>query len=172
MTYQSYPSIASLGQMHVAPQPQPPSLRNAVWLMCLGAGVALLGTITAVLRSSSIKAEIFNRVHANNHRIHAGYTIAQLHTIASITFVALVVAGLISMLLWLWMAWANHRASGWARICASVLFAFMTLEVAFARSEANVPLASVVFIVLEWVVGLGAVILLWRRATTAYIGPG
>ncbi len=34
------------------------------------------------------------------------------------------------------------------------------------------PLVSVGFIVAEWAVGLGAIVLLWRRETTAYIGPG
>jgi hypothetical protein len=172
MTYQPSQPWGVGSQMPVAQQPQPPSLRNAVRLMWLGAGVALLGTITALQRSSEIKAEIFNRVHANNHQVRAGFTIAQLHKIANITFVALVVAGLISVLLWLWMAWANNRASGWARICASVFFAVMILEAAISRSEANVPIVSVVFLVLEWLVGLGAVVLLWRRETTAYIGPG
>jgi hypothetical protein len=164
--------MGSLGQLPAAQQPQPPSLRYAVWLMWLGAGVALLGTITALQRRSSIKTEIFNNVHSNSRQVHSGYTIGQLHTLTNITYVALVVAGLISVLLWLWMAWANHRASGWARICASVFFAVMTVETAISRSEANVPLVSAVFLVLEWLVGLAAVVLLWRRETTAYIGPG
>ncbi len=172
MTYQPYPSMGSLGQMVVAP-PQPPlALRNAVRLMYAGAGVALLGAITAVVLSGKIKTEIFNRVHGNNHQARAGYTTAQLHTITNVTFVLLVVAGLISALLWLWMAWANNRASGWARICASVFFVFMTVEAAISPSEANVPLVSIVFLLVEWLLGLIAVVLLWRRETTAYIGPG
>src|SRR5271166_6424687 len=120
MTYQPYLSGGGVGhQLPLAqPPPQPPSLRNAVRLMCLGAVVALLGAITAVQLSTKIKTEIFDRVRGNNHQSRAGYTLAQQHTITNITFVALVVAGLISVLLWLWMAWANNRGSGWARICA------------------------------------------------------
>jgi hypothetical protein len=156
----------------VAEPEQPSSLRYAVYLMYVGAGVALLGTITAVSLSSTIKTDILNRERTNSHDIGAYYNHAQLHRFANASFVLLVVAGLICVLLWLWMAWANNRASGWARIVASVLFAFITVEAAISRSEAPVPLVSVAFIVLEWLVGLVAVVLLWRRETTAYIGPG
>jgi hypothetical protein len=173
MTYQPYQYRGRLDVgLPVAQPEQPPSLRYAVYLMYVGAGVALLGTITALSFSGKIKTDIFNRERTNNHEAGRYLDIAQLHRIANGSFVILVVAGLICVLLWLWMAWANHRASGWARIVASVFFAFMTLEAAISRSEAPVPLISVGFIVLQWVVGLAAVVLLWRQETTAYIGPG
>jgi hypothetical protein len=174
MTYQPYPfrNGVDVG-LPVAESAQPPSLRRAVYLMYVGAGVALLGTITVVSLSSKIKTEIFNRERTNSHEVGAYFNnFPQLHGLATGSFFLLVAAGLISVLLWLWMAWANHRASGWARIAASVLFTFMTVEAALSRSEAPVPLVAVGFIVLEWAVGLGAVVLLWRRETTAYIGPG
>jgi hypothetical protein len=67
------------------------------------------------------------------------------------------------------MAWANNRASGWARITASVLLALITVEALLSHSRASV---SIFVILLEWLIGLGAVLLLWRRETTAYIGAG
>lgn len=177
MTYQPYQYRGRLDTgLPVAQPEQPPSLRYAVYLMYVGAGVALLGVITAVSLSSKIKTDIFNRERSNSHDagayVAASFHVAQLHRLANGSFVILVVAGLICVLLWWWMAWANHRASGWARIVASVLFAFMTVEAGISRSEAPVPLISVGFIVLQWLVGLAAVVLLWRRETTAYIGPG
>lgn len=173
MSYQSYPSRRRIDVgLPVVPPPQPPSLRYAVYLMYVGAGVALLGVVTALSLYGKIKTEIFNREQTNSHQIRAPYNVAELHRIANGSFVILIVAGVICVLLWLWMAWANNRASGWARIAASVLFALITVEAAVSRSEAPVPLISVGFIVLEWVVGLGAVVLLWRRETTVYIGPG
>jgi hypothetical protein len=173
MTYRPYPPRGGIDVgLPVVEPPQPPSLRYAVYLMYVGAGVALLGVITAVSLNGKIKTEIFNRERRNSHDVGAPYNVAQLHRIANGSFVILLVAGLICVLLWLWMAWANNRASGWARIVASVLFACITVEAAISRSEAPVPLVSVAFIVLQWVVGLGAVVLLWRQETTAYIGPG
>ena len=169
MTYQPSPSRGGVGsQLSMAQtQAQPPSLRNAVRLMYLGAVVALLGTIFTIAISSKIKTDVFNAVRKNNHRVNGGYTIAQLHTVANVTFVALVVGGAVSVLVWLWMAWANNRGSGWARIAASVLLALITIEAVLSRSRASV---SIYVILLEWLIGLGAVLLLWRRETTAYIG--
>jgi hypothetical protein len=152
--------------------PMPPSLRRAVRLMWAGAGLALLGTIVTLVLSGRIKTEVFNAARKNDaiarRSGRTGYTIPQLHTVASVTFAALVAAGIISILLWVWMAWANNRGSGWARIIASVLFALITVEVVLARSRSSV---SFLFILLEWVIGLVAIVLLWQRDTTAYIGP-
>jgi hypothetical protein len=166
MTYQPYPAGGGIGTRPPDAQ-QPDSLRNAVRLMYAGAGVALLGTIFTVAIGSRIKTYIFNAV-LRNGRGKAGYTIAQLHTVANVTFLALVIAGAISIVLWLWMAWANNRASGWARIVASVLFVLITIEAFLSRSRASV---SIFVILLEWLIGLGAVLLLWRRETTQFIGP-
>jgi len=169
MTHQPYPAGGSVGrQMRVAePEVQPPSLYNAVRLMYYGAVVAFLGTIFTIVIRSKIKTDVFNAVRKNNRSSGGGYTIAQLHTVANITFWALAVAGLISVLLWLWMAWANNRGSGWARIAASVLFALITIEAIVSHSRASV---SIYVILLEWLIGLAAVLLLWRRQTTQFIG--
>jgi len=169
MTFQPYPSGGGAGsQAPVVQDPQQPlSLRNAVRLMYLGAVVALLGTIFTLAISSKIKTDVFNAVRKNQGK--GGYTIAQLHTVANVTFVALVVGGFVSVLVWLWMAWANNRGSGWARITASVLLALITIEALLSHSRASV---SIFVILLEWLIGLGAVLLLWRRETTAYIGAG
>jgi hypothetical protein len=148
--------------------PMPPSLRRAVRLMWAGAGLALLGTIVTLVLSGRIKTEVFNAARKNDaiarRSGRTGYTIPQLHTVASVTFASLVAAGIISILLWVWMAWANNRGSGWARIIASVLFALITVEVVLARSRSSV---SFLFILLEWVIGLVAIVLLWQRDTTA-----
>jgi hypothetical protein len=82
--------------------------------------------------------------------------------------VAFVVGEIISVLLWAWMAWANNRGSGWARITASVLFALITIQVLRSLSWTSV---SFLFMVLEWLIGLVVIVLLWRRETTQYIGP-
>jgi hypothetical protein len=136
--------------------------------MWAGAGLALLGTIVTLVLSGRIKTEVFNAARKNDaiarRSGRTGYTIPQLHTVASVTFAALVAAGIISILLWVWMAWANNRGSGWARIIASVLFALITVEVVLARSRSSV---SFLFILLEWVIGLVAIVLLWQRDTTA-----
>jgi hypothetical protein len=175
MSYQPYPARGGIvGRCPSGDHdlPMPPSLRRAVRLMWAGAGLALLGTIVTLVLSGKIKTEVFNAVRKNDaiarRSGRTGYTIPQLHTVASGTFAALVAAGILSILLWAWMAWANNRGSGWARIIATVLFALITVEVILARSRSSV---SFLFILVEWAVRLVAILLLWQRETTAYIGP-
>lgn len=173
MTYQPYPAAGGSNQMPVADRPpQPPSLRNAVRLMWAGAALALLSVIISVAFSGKIKTAVTNAaLKANATNRTNGKTVltaSQIHTLANVTVVVLVIAGLIGVLLWVWMAWANNRGSGWARIIASVLFALITVEVVLARSRSSV---SFLVILLEWVIGLVTIVLLWQRETTAYIGP-
>ena|SRR5271166_4416058 len=171
MSYQPYPSGGGVGnQMPMTVQPpQPPSLRNAVRLMWVGAGLALLGTILTLTVSSKIKTAVTNAAIKNNAIAHsqgkAVLTLAQIHTLANITAGIFVAAGVISVLLWVWMAWANNRGSGWARIVGSVLFALITIEVLPSLRRASV---SIVFILLEWLLGLAVVVLLWRKDSSEY----
>jgi hypothetical protein len=171
MSYQTYPSGSWVsGQLGVSEgPPKPPSLRNAVRLMWVGAGVAVLTTIVEFAVRSKIEAAV---AHGMLRNAHGGspetYTAAQIHQFAEGTVVAYIVAGFLSILLWAWMAWANNRASGWARIVASVLFALNTVGVFVSLHRASV---SIFLLLAEWLVGLGAILLLWRRATTEYIGP-
>lgn len=89
--------------------------------------------------------------------------------VASVTFAALVAAGIISILLWVWMAWANNRGRNWARIVATVLFALDTISFILSISRASV---SIIFLALEWLVGLVAIVFLWRKETTQWIDMG
>jgi len=153
--------------------PMPPSLRRAVRLMWAGAGLALLGTIVTLVLSGRIKTEVFNAARKNDaiarRSGRTGYTIPQLHTVASVTFASLVAAGIISILLWVWMAWANNRGRNWARIVATVLFALDTISFILSISRASV---SIIFLALEWLVGLVAIVFLWRKETTQWIDMG
>jgi hypothetical protein len=169
VTYQPYPSadsyIATQLRGTVGP-PQPRSLRNAVRLMWAGAGVAVLTTIVEFAVRGRIRALVFNGMRRNDH--HA-LTVAQLHQWASGTFAAYLVAGVISVFLWVWMAWANNRASGWARIVATVFCGVDTIFVFVSLHRASV---SILFLLAQWLIGVAATALLWQRETTQFIGPG
>jgi hypothetical protein len=173
MTYQAYPTGGGSNQMAERQGEQPPSLRTAVRLMWAGAALSLIGVIITAAFSSKIKTAITNaaitanKTAASEHKTQL--TASQIHTLANATFAILLVFGIIGVLLWVWMAWANNKGSGWARIVATVLFALNTIGLIFEVGRASVSLIS---IVLEWLVGLGAVVLLWRRETTQYINAG
>jgi hypothetical protein len=81
--------------------------------------------------------------------------------------VVAIVFGLIGVGLWLWMAWANKAGKNWARITATVFFGLDTLSVLAGLRQAE-PALSRVFSLLVWLAGLGAVVLLWQKVSSAY----
>jgi hypothetical protein len=172
MTYQAYPTGGGSNQMAERPE-QPTSLRTAVRLMWAGAALSLIGVIITLAFGGRIKTAITNaantanRTAASQHKTQL--TASQIHTLANATFAILVVFGIIGVLLWAWMAWANNKGSGWARVVATVLFALNTIGLVFEVGRASVSLIS---IVLEWLVGVGAIIMLYRRETSQYINFG
>jgi hypothetical protein len=174
MTYQPYPTGGGANQMGTAERgPQPSTLRNAVRLIWAGAALSLIGVIITLSFSSRIKTAVTNaalksnRTAASQHK--AQLTAAQIHSLANATIDLLAVFGVIGVLLWVWMAWANNRGRSWARIVATVLFGLNTIAVLLEVGRASVSLITVV---VGWLIGLGAIVLLWNKQTTAYINAG
>ncbi len=174
MTFQPYPTGSGSNDVAgpVLRPPQPPALRNAVRLMLVGAGLALIGVIISLAFSSKIKSTITTAaIKANRTRRSQGkslLTASQIHSLANITLVFLIVVGIIGVLLWLWMAWANNKGSNWARIVATVLFGLNTISVILDVGRASV---AIIPVAVGWLIGLAAIVLLWRKETTAYIRP-
>ena len=73
------------------------------------------------------------------------------------------VFGLVPVALWLWMARAASQGRDWARILFTVLFTLATLQLIESRGIAQVFSAA-----LTWLIGLAAVWLLWRPASSAF----
>ncbi len=81
-----------------------------------------------------------------------------------------VIVGLIGAVVWLWLARSSLRGKNWARITGTVLFGLGTLENLDLFAFKTSVLVHL-FGLLVWLVGLGAVIYLWRRDSTAYLKP-
>lgn len=175
MSYQRYPSGSGVAKQLLVDQSpaQPQSVRYAVRLMWAGAAVAVVGTILTLTAGSKVRSEILDTLIKNSSvarsQGRAGYTLPQLHQWAHGVFVAFVVGEIIVVLLWAWMARANSKGKGWARITASALFALITIQVLRSLTWTSV---AFLFVALEWLIGLVALLLLWRRETSQYIGPG
>jgi len=171
MSYQPYPSggayqpySAGSGQLGQRPE-QPTSVRNAVWLMYGGAALSAISAILVLALSSAIRtAEGKALVNARKQN-GTPLTAAEIHSVENVTIAVLVVVLLIGVGLWVWMAWANGRGRNWARIMSSVLFGLNTIYLVLSVSRAGL---SVIFIGLSWLLGLGAIILLWRRESAPY----
>jgi hypothetical protein len=158
--YQPYPSG---GNQPVGQQrgPAPQSVLNAVKLMYVGAAITTVSFIVSVATVGSTKSAI--------RKADPTYTTHQVNQLATFIIVVAVVSGLLGIALWLWMARKNGEGRGWARIVSSVLFGLSTLDMFGVLREPKT--FTVIFPILTWLVGLGAIVLLWQSASSAYFKP-
>jgi len=84
--------------------------------------------------------------------------------------VVAILVGIIAIALWLWMARANQAGRNWARITGTVFFGLNTLFLLLSLVRPHASLA-LIFNILVWLVGLGAVIMLWRKESAPYFNP-
>ncbi|MGH3398221.1 MAG: hypothetical protein ACRDPO_26385 [Streptosporangiaceae bacterium] len=145
------------------PEPMPSTVRNAMRLMYAGAAFSAIDLIVSLVTAGQISTAIQN---ANPAWSHARVT-ANAH--AELT--ASVVIWLVTIGLWVIMARINQAGRGWARIVATALSVLSTLSFAEAVIQPAALVSKLVYLPL-WAVGVGAVILLWRPATTDYIRAG
>ena len=158
--YQPYPSSGK----PVEPErpAAPPSVLNAVKLMYVGAAVSTVSLVISLVSIGGTKDAI--------RKARPSLTAAQVNQLNTFIIALAVVSGVIGVALWLWMARANSQGRNWARIVSSVLFGLATLDVFGVLSQPKTVI-GLVFPVLIWLVGLGAVILLWRRDSTEFFKP-
>jgi hypothetical protein len=132
----------------------------AVRLMYAGGALSLISFIATLLTIGSIRDEL--------ERSAANLTEAQVDTTVTITIVAAVFAGLIAAGLWFLMGFMNNKGAKWARIVATILFAFNTLSLLSLFIGQGQTAIGIVLGLVIWLVGLGAVIFMWRSDSSAY----
>jgi len=127
--------------------------------MYTGAALSAVSLIVTLLSFHAIERVIRNA--------SSTLTAHQVHNDAIVAVTIAVVESLIAIGLWLLMAWGNKNGQNWARIVATVLFGLNTLFLllSFVRATVSVSLA---FSVLVWLIGLGAIVLLWRKESSQY----
>jgi hypothetical protein len=155
--YQPYPSSGP------APEPvqqEPPSsVKTAVKLMYAGAVINALTLIIGLATIGSLRSTL--------HKAAPTLTSSQLHAYEVFFLTITVVSGVLGVGLWLWMARMNKAGKSWARITGTVLFAIYTLLLLLGIARAGAA-ASTLVSILTWLIGLGTVILLWRRESSEY----
>jgi hypothetical protein len=157
---QPYPSAGQMPEP-VRPGP-PPSVVRAVQLMYAGAVVSAISLIVGLATVSSLRSSL--------HKSDPSLTPTQLHNLQTVVVVGSVVIGLVSIGLWVWLALANKAGKAWARVVATVLFGLDTIFLLLGLARAGAAAGTLVSI-LTWLIGLGAVILLWRKDSSAYFAP-
>ena len=157
--YQPFPTGGNSLEQRPAP---PPSVLTAVKLMYAGAAISLISLIISLTDISGTKAAI--------RRARPSLTVTQVNQLNGFIIGLAIVSGLVGIGLWLWMARANGQGKNWARILSTVLFGLATLDLFGVFSQPKTAL-GLVFPVLTWLVGAGAVFLLWRPDSTAFFKP-
>ena len=180
--YQPYPSS---GQPTKPPRPPAPApVQTAVKLMYAGAAISAATAIIALALIPAIKAAL--------RTANPGLTAGQVRDVNVLITLA-ILFGLLTAVLWLWMARANGHGRNWARIVSTVLFGLATLELTRARSQyrggylarfsvggheypvihsvVGAVVLGVIVPVLLWLIGLAVVWLLWRPVSSAFFKP-
>jgi hypothetical protein len=152
------PSAAGRMPEPVRPGP-PPSVVMAVRLMYAGAVVSALSLIVGLATIGSLRS--------NLHKAQPTLTPTQLHQLQTVVVVGSVFIGVLSIGLWVWMALMSKAGKSWARVVAAVLFGLYTLYLLFVVARTGAAGTALVPI-LSWLIGLGAVIYLWRKDASAY----
>lgn len=154
--YQQYPS----GEQQAEPRPAPPkSVLTAVKLMYVGAVLSAAGAVIALVSTGSLRTAI--------RKAHPLLSTGRVHSLEVQDVAVIVVAGVIGIALWIWMAAANKAGSSRARIIATVIWALNTIAVLIdlTRPEA---MASKVAGAVIWLAGLAVIVLLWQRDSSKY----
>jgi hypothetical protein len=130
------------------------TVRAAVRLMYAGAAATVLSLILAVFSLAYVgRGAAMLRLAGRSQSLPVVITVG-------------IVGGLVMIALWLWMAWAVGQGRNWARIVSSILFGLATFHL-----FGNKGVVQVVFAMLTWLIGLAAVWLLWRPASSAFFKP-
>lgn len=163
--YQPYPTS---GQQPPEPQgpPIPNSVQTAVKFMYAGAALSLLELIVGLATIGSLKSAI----EQAGRKAGKHYTPTQVHQLEVTSVVFAVIVGVIAIGLWIWMARANQAGHSYARITGTVFFGLNTLFLFLSLARPHVGL-GLIFNLLVWLAGLGAVILLWRKESGPYFSP-
>jgi hypothetical protein len=152
--------------------PAPAPVLTAVNLMYAGAAV---GAVELII----ILAMVIGGVQGAVRGRFLGHSLTAPQ-LRPLIITVVVVFGLVPVVLWLWMAWANGQGRNWARILSTVLFGLATLQL---RGDVTQPVSHAGFgvtvlyygvtalVVAGWLAGAAAVWLLWRPASSAFFKP-
>ncbi|TXL62058.1 hypothetical protein [Aeromicrobium terrae] len=147
------------------PEPErPQSIRTAVRLMQVGAGLSALGTIVSIATIGSLKDSIEDSLRDSDPNVSQSTVDAAY----SVAIVAGVIGGIIAVLLWLWMAWKNGQGRSWARVVATVFGGLNLLSTLFSLASPQADGFTISFSLINLVLAGAILVFLWRKESSAY----
>jgi hypothetical protein len=159
--YRPYPGGTQIPE--VRRPTAPPSLQKAARFMYTGSGLSIIGIAVNITAAHTTARSLLTHEHKSLTATQINQAVAGLRALD-------VIVGLIAAVVWLWLARSCLAGRHWARITGTVFFGLATIEnldlFAFKMS-----VLVHLYGLLVWLIGLGAVIFLWRRESTAYLKP-
>lgn len=184
MTYQpppgAYPGMPPYpGGVGTPPRPPlPESVRRAFALMLVGAGLSLAGAVVSAVQIGSIRAAFEKGLPGDAPDV--------INSLVAAAIIGAVVAAVVEVGLWLWMAFAAKAGKHYARVVGTVFFGvnaagtvfgtvgFAVTEHDGAKSSTFATSDTAVGQGVSWLVllvGLAAVILLWQKSSGQFFRP-
>ena len=171
--YQPYPEDSARREFEAyqasMTSERPSSIKNAVLLMRIGAGLSALGVVFVLVTLDSYKDDLRKSFLDNDSSLSS----SQLDTQVNISVSSAVIFGVLGVLLWLWMAAKNNQGRNWARITATVLGALNILSSLFGLT-AGVAVATssnaigVITSILNLLIAAVAIFFMYRKDASAY----
>lgn len=137
---------------------RPTAMRRAVSLMYAGAAVLAVTAFASAL-THELTSHAINSTSSHTASWNVGYVIGGF------------VGGIVIGSPWLWMAWKTGAGRNWARVLSTVFFGIMCLCFLAGIVSLMTPGHSVaisILILIEWGIGLAALILLWQHESSAF----
>ncbi len=146
------------------PAAQPSSIRLAVRLMWAGAALSLLGLIVMFATLGSFKSQLRDALEKSD----SNYSQSTYDTAYAVGIGSAVLAAVIGVALWLWMAWKNGEGRPWARIVATVFGGLNLVSTLYTVSAGTATGASIAVTIVSLVLSVGILVLLWRKESSAF----
>jgi len=176
--YPAFPQYPG-GTAGMPPKPPlPQTVQRAHYCILAGAAFSVVSIVVALTQIDSIRSVL-----------ETGDPTADQTTINSLVTATIAVAcvlGLVEVGLWIWMAFATKAGRNWARILSTVFFGLnaasagigtLTYFASSSNGSSSTTFASsdtALGQVVGWLTflaGLGAIILLWNKESSAYFKP-
>ena len=171
--YQPYPEDSARREFEAyqasMTSERPSSIKNAVLLMRIGAGLSALGVVFVLVTLDSYKDDLRKSFLDNDSSLSS----SQLDTQVNISVSSAVIFGVVGVLLWRWMAAKNNQGRNWARITATVLGALNILSSLFgltagAAVATSVNAIGVITSILNLLIAAVAIFFMYRKDASAY----
>jgi hypothetical protein len=141
------------------PVEQPKSILTAVRLMWVGAAISAIGIIVAFAQTGELRDQL---------REDSDLTADELDTAVAVGLTFVGIIGVISVALWLWMAFTNGQGKSWARTVATVLGGLNVVFTALSFFGDQLTPLNVVFSVVGIALAVTILVLLYRPESNAY----